>query len=201
VAGRHGTLVWATYLGGGDVESTETNELAVTKDGTPVVATATQSPDFPVTHGAVQPKYGGGVNDVLVARLSADGRHLLASTFLGGAQHDRAEGVAVDGEGAIYLTGTTTSPDFPVTSNAFQANRAGARDAIAVKLSPNLDRLIYSSYLGGEDEEFGRSASVAADGLFALGGQTRSATWPGATLLEGSRQGGLDGLLAIFKLP
>jgi hypothetical protein len=195
-----GKLLWATYLGGDDVESTETHELAVGPDGSAIVAAGSHSPQFPTSRTAVQRTYGGGVNDIVVARLSSDGTRLIASTFFGGSGHDRAEGVATDTAGNVYLTGTTTSVNFPVSANAAQPALAGSRDAIALGLSPNLDRVLYSSYLGGSGEEFGRSASVGPGGLVAFGGQTASVGWAEAKLLAGSQQGDLDALVAVFHL-
>ena len=139
-----GTLIWGSYIGGSGNESTETHELAVTPDGHAIVAVPTQSsyseiPDSPST---VRRSFGpgGGNNDLLIARLSIDGSTLDAVALLGGSGSDRAEGVAADSAGNVFLTGTTDSTNFPTAGTPLQPIRG--RDAIVVALGPTLDLLL-----------------------------------------------------------
>jgi hypothetical protein len=138
----------------------------------------TGSRTFPTTPGTVQRGFGGGRQDAFVAKLSADGPRLLASTFLGGSGDDRVEGVAVDAAGNVYLTGVTTSQDFPLTDNALQRRRRGPHDAFAAVLTPGLDRVLYASYLGGDAEDNGRAAAVDLRANFLLAGISVSRNWP-----------------------
>ncbi len=196
-----GSLVWGTYFGGSGNESTETHEFAVDAAGHAYIAAPTTfAPDFPVTAGCLQPSYGGGGNDMFVAKLSADGSELLAATFLGGAGKDRPEGVAVDPSGRVYVTGTTTSRDFPVTADAAQPKLRGERDSVAVVLSPALDMLIYATFLGGSGIEYGRGMAVSSNsGLFVIGGDTSSGDWPARPPLPVLYGGGpSDGFVAAF---
>jgi hypothetical protein len=195
-----GQLVWATYLGGSKNESTETHEFAVDQQGNVYIAAPTKSTDFPTTPGAFQRTYGGGDNEAFVAKISADGSRLLASTFVGGSGNDRPEGVAVDAMGNVYFTGTTTSANFPVTPDAFQATLGGTRDAIAVVLSADFSHLLYSTYLGGSGEEFGRAATVDSQGNFCLGGETNSSDWPTQNAVQPAYRGNGDAVVAKFKL-
>jgi len=173
-----GNLVWGAYLGGPQNESTETHEFAVDAAGNVYVAGPTKSPGFPTTDGAFQRTFSGGDNEIIVAKLSADGRQLLASTFIGGAGNDRPEGMAVDDAGNVYFTGTTTSSNFPVTPDAFQLALHGTRDAVVVELAADFSHLRYASYLGGSGFEYGRAARVDKQGNFYLGGETDSNDWP-----------------------
>ncbi len=194
-----GKLVWGTYLGGPENESTETHEFAVDTEGNAYIAAPTKSPDFPTTPGAFQRKYGGGPNEIFVAKISPDGSQLLASTFLGGNDRDRPEGVAVDAAGNVYFTGTTTSHNFPVTRDAFQPNLIGDRNAFAVVLSADFSRLLYSTYLGGGEGELGRAATVDSHGNFYIAGQTDSKNWPVHNAFQPAYGGNIDGFMAGFK--
>jgi uncharacterized protein (TIGR03437 family) len=92
----------------------------------------------------------GTQNNVFVTKWSADGSQVLYSTYLGGNQRDGASGIAVDGNGGAYVTGYTSSPDFPTTTGAFQSKLTTAQDVFVAKLSPDGSQLIYSTLLGGD---------------------------------------------------
>jgi hypothetical protein len=200
VAPATGQVIWGTYLGGSGNESTETHEFAVDRYGHAYVIAPTTSTNFATTPGAVQRTYGGGVNDIFVAKFSPDGSQLLASSLIGGRGADRPEGVDVDDNGAVYLTGTTTSPNFPITADALQPRLAGDRDAIAVKLSPDFSRLEYATYLGGSaDVEYGRGAAVGPTGEFVVVGQTNSADFPTLRAVQGRHRG--DDVFVVKFVP
>jgi hypothetical protein len=173
-----GSIVWGTYLGGSSNESTETHELGVGPAGDVYVGAPTTSADFPTTAGAFQRQHKGGTNDMFVAHYDRDG-HLLASTLVGGAGADRPEGVSVDQNGYVHLTGSSTSSDFPLTEGAIQ-NKRGPRDAVVVVLPPDLKTLLSSSFVGSSDEDYGRGATVGVNGVTIIGGETASTDWPGA---------------------
>jgi uncharacterized protein (TIGR03437 family) len=87
-------------------------------------------------------------NNVFVTKWSPDGSQILYSTYLGGNGYDLANAIAVDDSGSAYVTGYTTSPNFPTTAAAFQTKHAGASDVFVAKLSPDGSQLIYSTLLG-----------------------------------------------------
>ncbi|QQS48740.1 MAG: SBBP repeat-containing protein [Acidobacteriota bacterium] len=169
-------LIFMTYLGG--TKDDFGFGLAVGPGGDVYVTGWTESSDFPVTAGAVQPYYKG-VIDVFVTRLSADGQRLVYSTYLGGSYYDWAYSLAVDGAGAAYLTGQTESDDFPCV-NPYQAELSGYRDvdAFVAKLSPDGGALQYSTYLGGHNEDAGNAIAVDAEGCAYLTGSTFSNDFP-----------------------
>lgn len=173
------TLRLLTYLGGRENEFTETHGLALRADGGIVVAAVTRSPDFPTTPGALQPRYGGdggrgggaGTNyagDGFVAHLAADGRALVAATFLGGARGDGVEGVDLDGAG-VAVSGASFSPDLPGAPGA-----RGRSDAFVVRLAPGLDRVLAGGRFGGPGDDWGRAVALAPDGTAWAGGVTWS---------------------------
>ena len=99
-------LVYSTYLGGGHWDSG--NGIAVDGAGHAYVTGDTASPDFPTTPGALQPGYGGGAYDTFVAKLNAGGTALVYATYLGYSDDDYGSGIAVDGAGNAYVTGSGT---------------------------------------------------------------------------------------------
>ncbi|MBI3950387.1 MAG: SBBP repeat-containing protein [Acidobacteria bacterium] len=204
-------LVYGTYLGGSQVEFSETHGFALDAQGDGYVAATTKSPDFPTSPGAFQRIYGGsgdastGGNtnypgDAFVAKISADGSQLLASTFVGGRFGEGTEGVAVDTQGNVYLSGATYSDNFPVTTGAFKASNSGSSDFFAVKLSANLSQLLYATYLGGSDDDYARTAHADSRGNFYVAGHTTSNNWPTRNALQACRHGNWDGALAKFTL-
>jgi hypothetical protein len=130
--------------------------LAVDGSGNAVITGATESSSFATTAGAFQTTCSkctgsGGPMDGVVMKLDASG-NLLYSTFLGGSGNDSPVGVALDGSGNIYVTGNTTSTDFPTSAGAFQTTRGGSLDVFITKLNPGghgAADLVYSTHLGG----------------------------------------------------
>jgi hypothetical protein len=114
---------------------------------------------------------------VFVANMSADGGTLRYATYLGGSGEDVNWGIAVDGAGNAYISGTTESPNFP-TQNAFQPQYGGDGDAFVTKLNPTGTALVYSTYLGGSGADAGRGIGLDKSGAVYLGGATTSTNFP-----------------------
>ena len=102
------------------------------------------------------------------------------TTFLGGGSDDTGAGIVVDGSGNAYIGGTTQSPDFPTTAGAFK--RTGATnnfaEAFVSKLNASGTALVYSTFIGGSDMEFGRRIAIDAAGNAYITGQTKSSNFP-----------------------
>src|SRR5438445_315295 len=184
-------LSYATYLGGS--RNDNAFGIAVDASGNAYVTGYTVSTDFPTTAGAFQPTFGGGTGtalfgtgDAFVAKLNATGSGLVYSTYLGGSGDEGGSGIAVDASGNAYVTWLTTSTDFPTTAGAFpptsgalQASVVGrASDAYETTLNPTGSGLIYSTYLGGTDEEDGFAIAGDASGNVYVTGRTRSTNFP-----------------------
>jgi beta-propeller repeat-containing protein len=104
------------------------------------------------------------------------------ATYLGGSAADQAFAVAVDPGGSVYVTGNTTSPDFPTTAGSFAPAVLGAIDAFVVKLSHDLSTTIYSTYLGGTTgADAGRNIAVDTAGNAYVTGFTNSTDFPTTT--------------------
>jgi hypothetical protein len=130
--------------------------------------------DFPVQNALQSQR--GGARDAFIAKVSADGSTLLYSTYLGGRSTDVANAIAVDASGAVYVTGLTYGP-FP-TQNPLQKSLAGGKDAFVSKISPDGSTLVYSTYLGGESDDFGLAIAVDTNGSAYVTGATGSASFP-----------------------
>jgi Beta-propeller repeat len=130
--------------------------------GNVYVTGSTVSSDFPTTAGAFQSALAGSA-DVFVSKLNRSGSALVYSTYLGGNNADHGFGVAVDAAGDAYVTGRTTSNDFPTTPGAFQTSLGGgAFDAFMTKLTCSGSALVYSTYLGGSGDDEGFGVAVDA---------------------------------------
>jgi hypothetical protein len=187
-------LSYSTFLGGyGDDLATG---VVVDDSGSAYVTGRTSSPNFPL----VNPAQGtiGGYYDAFVAKLNPAGTALVYATYLGGKNYDTGLGVAVSGKGAAYVTGWTTSNDFPLTPGAVQRTIGGGScdgdsfcaDAFVTKLSPDGATLAYSTYLGGKRTEFGSAVAVDAAGSAYVTGITNSLNFPTQNPLQGYGGGG-----------
>ncbi|MHB8069831.1 MAG: DUF7948 domain-containing protein [Desulfobaccales bacterium] len=186
-------LVYSTYLGGSSDELGK--GIAVDAAGAAYVAGFTYSSNFPTTPNAVQRAFGGGISDAFVAKLTAGGNSLTYSTYLGGSGQDIANGIALDPGGAAYITGYTSSNNFP-TANAPQPAFAGARDAFVTKLASGGDAFIYSTYLGGSTWDWANGIAVDAGGAAYVAGYTFGSFPTKNALQWGYGGGGGDAFVA-----
>jgi len=185
-------LVYGTYVGGKSEDwAVSTHTLALDTEGNAYLAMGTRSPDFPVTPGAYSRRLVG-LNDIAIVKLSPAGA-LIRSTFIGGKGQDEADGIYVDRAGNVFFVGVTDSTDFPTTPGAFQAAHGGERDAVVVLLSADFSRLLYSTYMGGEAYDTGRSACLGPRGDLCLTGAANGPGWPVRNALQAEFAGTNDG--------
>ncbi len=178
-------LVYSTYLGGSS--SDLARGIAVDAAGSAYVAGDTLSSNFP-TVSPIQGSYAGGI-DAFAVKFNAAGSALTYATYLGGGSSDSAYGIAVDAGGNAYLSGTTTSTDFP-TSSPYQGSSGGGQDAFVTKLNAAGSALVYSTYLGGSGSENGQSIAVDGTGSAYVTGFTGSSNFPMSSPFQGSLGGG-----------
>lgn len=193
-------LYYSTYLGGNASECP--HSMFVNDNDELYVFGTTGSSNFPVTAQAYDDSFNGGASvtvntsvtfpygsDIFVAKFSADGDSLLASTYIGGSSNDglntgqplkknyadesRGE-IIVDGQSNVYVVSCTFSDDFPTTLGCFQPISGSGKDGCVLKLDQNLSHLIWSSYLGGSGNEACYSMDLASDNSIYLCGGTTS---------------------------
>ena len=184
-------ISYSTYLGGTRFDAA--TAIAVDAAGNSYVAGWTESADFP-TVSSLTGGRGSGV-DAFVAKLSPAGT-LVYATYIGGSGDDRAFGIAVDGAGAVYLTGWTTSYDFPLWGG-LQRSLSGGKDAFVVKLNAAGNGLIYSTLFGGSGQESGYAIAIAAGNAY-ITGETNSGDLTVRSAVQGSNRGGFDAFIAEF---
>ena len=188
-----GTRVYSTYLGG----SLRDQGLSIAVDalGSVYVTGLTASTDFPVVN-PLQPGNAGG-NDIFVTKIDPDGSSLAFSTYLGGSGSDAARGIALDSVGNVYLTGTTTSTDFPAV-DPIQGIAGGGQDAYLAQLSAGGATLVASTYLGGSGNDNAFGIAVDAAGSVYLTGRTASLNFPTANPVQPMLTGGRDAFVVRF---
>jgi hypothetical protein len=170
-------LVYSTYLGG-DFSETGAG-IAVDSAGNAYVTGATESGNFPTTPGAFDTTDNPG-EDAFVTKLNVTGSALVYSTYLGGDFTDRGMDIALDSAGNSYVTGLTSSTNFP-TQNAFQTDQQTFGDCFVSKLNPTGSALVYSTYLGGSDgNSQGTGIAIDAAGNAYVAGHTTSTDFPTA---------------------
>ena len=185
-------LIYSTYLGGSSYD--RALGIAVDGSGRAYVCGSTISSDFPLQNPYRADPPNSFNNLVFLSRLNAAGTALEYSTYLGGTNHDLANGVAVDAWGNAYVTGQTLSGDFPVL-NPIQTNQR-TRDAFVTKFDSTGSALVYSTYLGGFSIDIGYAIDVDASGRAYVTGQTFSTDFPMQNAIQSVNAGNYDAFVA-----
>jgi hypothetical protein len=187
-------LEFATFLGGAGWERDPVVVRAL--DGTTYLVGTTSSPDLSTPQNAFDPTFNGDW-DVFVARVSADGRTLVSATYVGGRGWDEARGAAIDRNGSLFVTGSTTSVDFPVTNGSFDDSQNGSSDCFLFVLTANTSSMLFSTFLGGLEADRCNGLHVNRLGETVLVGATSSKDFPmSGSAMDRNLDGELDGFFA-----
>ncbi len=168
-------LVYSSYLGGGDGDGG--HDLAVDPEGNRYFVGGSESSDFPTTAGCYQETKGGN-SDVVVVKMNPDGSELVYSTFIGGDGTDVGFAIALDPDNNAYVTGSATSLDFPTTNGCYDSFHNGNRDVFVLKLNPDGSDLVYSTFIGGMDNERAHDIALDQDLNAYITGETESGGYP-----------------------
>jgi gliding motility-associated-like protein len=211
-----GTRVYATYIGGSGNE--QPHSLIVDPQGNLIIAGRTNSFNYPLfpANNSDGPL---GLHDIVVTKLNAAGSTLIGSKKIGGTGDDgvninatrngtsslqrnygddgRSE-VILDGAGNIYVASCTQSSDFKVV-NGFQNVNRGKQDGVVLKMNSNVSTLLFSSYIGGTEDDAAYVLSLAPSGnIFVAGGTGGGTNFPGNTAgtVNPAPLGNIDGFVA-----
>ncbi|MGE0131651.1 MAG: SBBP repeat-containing protein [Blastocatellales bacterium] len=196
-------IVYSTLLGGSDYDSA----LIMLTDsaGAVYLAGLTTSDDLPARVGPRPTHNGGssqncanGCTDAFALKLNAAGTAVEYATYLGGSNDDFGVGLTVGGDGSVYLTGYTDSPDFPVTPGAIQPAMLDQRDAFVARIDSGGARMVYSTYLGGRGGDRAFNVVADAEGNAYVAGRTESSDFPTARAFQSATKApnDLDGFIA-----
>lgn len=215
-------LIYSTYVGGSGSETP--NSLVCSPAGELYIFGITSSPDFPMAGASYDNSFNGGPSiagyfsftggtDLYIAKLSANGSSLVASTYIGGTDTDgygttglafnygdtyRGD-ISLDANNNVYVASNTRSTNFPVVLGS-QPSSGGGQDAVIFKLSTNLNTLLWSTYLGGSGDETGNSVKVSNGGTIYMAGGTASSGMPFVGGNDLTFDGGIsDGYVARFN--
>jgi hypothetical protein len=195
-------LIYSTYLGGTDTD--DGNGIALDLKGNAYITGDTRSMDFPIKH-PLQATNHGGVNgeDAFVAKLNPTGSALIYSTYLGGSGDEVGFGIAVDKFANAHVTGLTYSTNFP-TKSPIQVANAGNIDVFVSKLNEAGNHLVFSTYLGGAQNDLGLRIRVDSRRAAYVAGESASSNFPATpgALQTTYGGGGRDGFVTkICILP
>jgi uncharacterized repeat protein (TIGR01451 family) len=189
------TLVYSTYLGGGgdDLGSS----IAVDSNNNVYIAGTTSSVNFPLQNAAFGAN--AGLADIFVTKIDATAANIVYSTYVGGSGLDRGDGIAIDSGGNAYVVGRvdSSSINFPTTAGSFAPTyRGGDFDGVVLKLNAQGNSLVYSAFLGGEENDSTEGVVVDAAGSAYVTGGTKSIGFPTTgNSYQGNRGGDTDAFL------
>lgn len=186
------TLAYSAFFPVEAWDEDMTLDLAVDAKGCAYLAGTTFTRLFPVKN-AVQKTYGGQ-GDGFVLKLAPNGKSVVYATFLGGTAEDRCLGLAVGPDGSAYVAGVTDSRDFP-RKNPFQETSGGQSDGFVARISPEGDRLVYSTYLGRSKNDRCTALAVDASGAAVAAGRTDGPGFPLVRPLQGFGGGPADAFI------
>ncbi len=173
--------IYSTFVGG--TGNDEALALGVTSTGSVVIAGSSSGFDYPTTPGTIE-RMNAGLSDCIISELDSTLSLLQFSTYLGGVFNDFSNGLTIDSQNCIYVTGSTESDNFPTTTNAYCRSHSGYRtdDCFVLKINPTGTQLVYSSFIGGSYVDEGYSIIAnEADSSCSICGSTLSLDYPTTT--------------------
>jgi uncharacterized repeat protein (TIGR01451 family) len=193
------TLVYSTYLGAGGNDTG--SSIAVDQNNNVYVTGTTASTTFPTQNPAFA--NNAGLADIFVTKIDATGGTIVYSTYVGGHGNDRAGGITVDQAGNAYVVGRVDaeSINFPTTPGALATTyRGGDFDGVVFKLNPTGSGLVYSTFVGGEENDSAEGIAIDSSGNAYVVGGARSQSFPTTvTAYQASGAGDTDGYLLKFN--
>jgi hypothetical protein len=182
-------LVYSTYFGGSGTGPDQANAIVVDAQGYAYITGVTSS-DGIVLINPYQ-NANRGLTDGFVLKVDPTGTVVMYSTYFGGTGNDEGHGIAIDAAGNAYVTGLTSSTNFPTTGNAVQRTKGPNQEGYLLKLNPAGNDVAYGTYLGGNGDDRGMAVALDAAGGIYVTGLTGSTDFAVLGGYQNSFQGGL----------
>jgi hypothetical protein len=186
-------LIYSTFIGGNSFD--QARGIDVDNAGNAYITGFTVSLNYATTPGVFQQTNTGGFQDVFITKLNSDGTNLIFSTLLGGSSVDVSNSIVVDNLGNSFVSGSTMSTNFDITSGSFQTSNRGGNDIFVTKLNSTGTALIYSCILGGDYEDEGYDIAIDNIGNAFITGYTESINYH---VTSGAFQNSNDGTNDVF---
>jgi len=183
------SLIYSTYIGGNgrdigrDIDVDRFGNVYVTgqtasyQQDSSIPNSPMLPSDFPVTENAYDTSFNGQ-KDAILFKLSPNGSKLLFSTFIGGSNTDNSNSLTIDSNGRIFISGSTNSPQFPVTNNSFQTTHNSLYDGFILCLNKTGNKIDHSTYLGGDYYDVIFGMDIDRDNNVYVCGHTNSTDYP-----------------------
>ncbi len=169
-------LLASTFMGDGGNDWG--NAITVDESGNVFITGYSWSDNFPTTAGSYEGTFNG-VKDAYVSKFTNDLSTLLVSTFIGGSSWDNGLSITVESTGDVIVSGATGSSNFPIAGNAYDNTyNGGSNDVFVCKLDNDLSSIIVSTFIGGNDDDYGYDLTLDNTGNIFVTGRTESTDYP-----------------------
>lgn len=165
-------LIYSTYIGGNGGND-EGYSIAIDTATNVFITGTTKAHNYDITTGAYQTNNGGNY-DAFVTKLNTTGSALIYSTYIGGSLDEKGTSICIDNSGNAYITGETSSTNFDITVGSFKTTHSGGKDVFITKLNPTGTTLLYSTFVGGNLDDYGKSITIDAYHNAYITGYTNS---------------------------
>ncbi|NUM31579.1 MAG: gliding motility-associated C-terminal domain-containing protein [Bacteroidetes bacterium] len=190
------TLIFSTYFGKANTSWNVIQSMAVAANGDVLFTGQTNANDFPVTTGCLQNTYAGGSYDGFLTRMSADGSKLIYSTFFGGTGNDISTDLSLNANEDVYLVGSTSNSNFPLTTGAkgpFKYTNSDAMDGWVAKIQYDGKKLLWSKMMGGSNLDYFEGLYVNSNDELYIAGYSNSGDFYTTTgVVQPTSKGGYD---------
>ena len=183
-------LLASTFIGDGGNDWS--NAIAVDQSGNVFITGYAWSDNFPTTAGSFDESFNG-VKEAYVSKFTNDLSTLLASTFIGGSSWDNGLSITLESTGDVIISGATGSSNFPIVGNAYDNTfNGGSNDVFVCKLDNDLSSIIASTYVGGDDDDYGYDLTMDNAGNIFVTGRTESSDYPANGGYDNTFNGGFE---------
>jgi hypothetical protein len=187
------TVSYSTYKGGGGED--QASSVAVDSAGNAYITGEAGDNTFPHTTGTV---FAGGLHDAFLVKLGPTGTEVY-STLFGGSGDDSGNGIALDGNGGVYVAGGTKSVNFPGVAGKFLTTLKGTLNAFVAKLDATTGTLTFATYLGGSTSDAAEGIAADSTGQVYVVGQTQSTDFQTANAFQTTFGGNFDAFVTVLN--